>query len=170
MTKISKRRRAAAKDNPQKASEAVARDLARLVQTIHQQGGEYIDDISHLPAGPRTLISFVYGTRDRLTKAAAKQSAKVWLKTIAQNPRSVFCLSIAGYDDDPRPLHEFEEVRRYVRQWAKFAGITSPDSIKVEVDSNIFFIGLLAVCDCTGFEHIKAQILAGGPIKPTTPQ
>jgi FMN-dependent NADH-azoreductase len=83
----------------------------------------------------------VYGTRDRLTKAAAKQSGKVWLETIAQHPRSVFCLSIAGYVDDPRPLHEFEEVRRYVRQWAKFAGITSPDSIKVEVDSNFFLIG-----------------------------
>jgi hypothetical protein len=43
---------------------------------------------------------------------------------------------------------KFEEVRAYVQQWARFAGITSTDSIKVNIAD--WFAGLLAACGCDG--------------------
>jgi hypothetical protein len=36
-----------------------------------------------------------------------------------------FTIGLLGYDDDPREVWEFHDARRYVRWWAKFAGLNN---------------------------------------------
>jgi hypothetical protein len=121
-----------------------------------------------IPKQPE-IISYEIGARNQLTTANAKRSAEIWLTITTRSPHAVFVPSISGYDDDPRELWEFEEVRSYMRQWAKFAGITSPEDIKVKIYPG--FLCLFALCECEGFEHIKiTNYWDGDPIKKTTPQ
>jgi hypothetical protein len=52
----------------------------------------------------------------------------MWLEATKRYPRAFFVISIAGYDDDPRELWEFEEVRRYIRWFARFTGLNDVES------------------------------------------
>jgi hypothetical protein len=48
-------------------------------------------------------------------------------------------VGIAGYDQDPRELWEIVEVRRFVRRWARFVGLTDPATAMREIgDENQF--------------------------------
>jgi hypothetical protein len=42
---------------------------------------------------------------------------------MARYPKALFLLTFAGYDDDPRELHELPEVCAYARTWAELAGM-----------------------------------------------
>ena len=48
-----------------------------------------------------------------------------WRETSMRFPNSGFYLQIAGYDNDPREPWEFPEVARYVRRFARTAGLDS---------------------------------------------
>ena len=67
-------------------------------------------------------MQFTIGTRDELNTRAAGLNAKVWRTALQRHPKACF-FNIAGYDDDPRELWEFPEVCRYVRRWARLAGM-----------------------------------------------
>jgi len=70
------------------------------------------------------VIWQVIGERDRLTRGEAKAAAKLWKEQLRLQPGAHVILSVHGYDDDPRNLWEFEEVREFIQQFARFAGIT----------------------------------------------
>jgi hypothetical protein len=68
-------------------------------------------------------ISHCIGTRGALTRQAAKAAARAWKDMLQRAPKAYVMLHIAGYDDDPRAVWEFDEVRKFVQQFARFAGI-----------------------------------------------
>src|SRR6266516_1731002 len=59
---------------------------------------------------PPDFVMFVAGHRGALTRGAARLAAKEFLTLRRVAPDSYVMLSIAGYDDDPRELHQFPEV------------------------------------------------------------
>ena len=69
------------------------------------------------------FVCQVIGTRGKLTRHEAKSAARLWKETLEVAPNAQFIFSIGGYDDDPRELWEFEEVKKFVQQFARFAGI-----------------------------------------------
>ena len=76
------------------------------------------------PDGSEELfIPINIGLRHKLTKDAAKTCAAMWLEATKRYPKAFYVISIVGYDEDPRELWEFEEVRRYIRWFARFAGL-----------------------------------------------
>jgi len=118
-------------ENPGEAREAVERDARGIVRGMRGLPipTQFIGaDESEWPAGDgdRMMAPFTMGTRDALTKGEARFAAKFWRKFTARYPKAIFMLTILGYDADPRELHEFPEVCRYVRWWARFAGMDDP--------------------------------------------
>jgi hypothetical protein len=89
------------------------------------------------------LISHCIGKRGDLTRRAAKAAAREWKECLRLAPKA-YVLSISGYDDDPRNLWEFDEVRKFVQQFARFAGINDvmDYSERLAEDS----LALLAAC------------------------
>ena len=69
-------------------------------------------------------------------------AARKWEEMLTCAPAARVMLSISGYDDDPRGLWEFEEVRRFVQQFARFAGINDAMNERLEDDS----MAMLATC------------------------
>jgi hypothetical protein len=61
--------------------------------------------------------------RGDLNKREARKAAKQFREARLSHPLSPIALMIAGYDDDPRELWDFPEVCRYVRWWARAAGL-----------------------------------------------
>ena len=78
-----------------------------------------------LPAGDGTglFIPITIGTRDNLTKAEAHSSAALWRNVKQRYPKAEVYAHLVGYDQDPRELYEFPEVRRFMRWWARAAGL-----------------------------------------------
>jgi hypothetical protein len=163
-------------ENPQAARKAVENDatgVARQLRDLRAIGIDAAvandqDDTSSYGNGAGVFIPITIGMRGKLTAVAAKEHAEFWCKTIKRHPKGIFHPNILGYDADPRELHEFEDVRRYLRLWARFAAITSPEAIGVEVEAGL--VALLAACGCAGFEHIAVTKDDGSQIKPTTEQ
>jgi hypothetical protein len=75
-----------------------------------------------------TMMSVIIGMRGNLTKAAARQSAMIWREVLTRYPGAMLYISVLGYSADPRELWEFPDVCRYVRQWARFAGMDDIDT------------------------------------------
>ena len=98
-------------------------------------------DVNPLPEPD--LISHCIGKRGDLTRRAAKAAAREWKECLRLAPKA-YVLSISGYDDDPRNLWEFDEVRKFVQQFARFAGINDvmDYSKRLAEDS----LALLAAC------------------------
>src|SRR6266851_5124139 len=143
-----KRRR----ESQQAARAAAAHDFKRVFDHVskERQNGimdqvlvDFDTDTSEYGDGDGTMINIAVGFRGELTAAKAKYFADYWRKAAIKHPKAWFCPTIYGYDDDPRELWEFEEVREYVRQWAQFAGIHRPEDIKVKSYLN-FMVGWLA--------------------------
>lgn len=171
------RRARARRDDPQAACKAVENDVAgvkRQMRDIQASGVDVAvvdpdDDTSRYGDGDDTFIPIVIGVRGRLTAREAKRLAGFWCEIIKRHPKAIYYPQLLGYDDDPRELYEFEDVRLYLRQFAHFAGIAGPEAIGVETAGN-FFVGLLAACGCAGFKHIVVTGADGSPLKPTTEQ
>ena len=68
-------------------------------------------------------IFMVIGHRDRLTKREADYAATAWRLARQQYPDTPIAIAVDGYDDDERELWEFPEICRYIRRWAKQAGV-----------------------------------------------
>jgi hypothetical protein len=97
-----------------------------------------------------TFVNIVVGVRFDLTKQAAKNAGIGFRQAVEKYPNAQFHLNLMGYDEDPRELWDIVEAARYIRQWAKFAGLHSPEDVKVP----LWFcgMGLLAACGCWGDE------------------
>jgi hypothetical protein len=131
------------------------------------QGGRF-----EPPEGDGTGAFFpvTIGTRDELTKAAAACYAARWREATARYPKAVFYLQLLGYDTDPRELWEFPEVRRYVRRWARLAGLSELETANFWIgncegrlaspltDPRVGTVGLLTLCGVFG-EPLRQQAL-----------
>jgi hypothetical protein len=95
-------------------------------------------------------IVFTMGMRDVLTKREADRLARAWCETSKRFPNSHFYLQIAGYDNDPRELWEFPEVTRYVRRFARTAGLDSEEAATKWLE--LIGTGFLAACGVFGEE------------------
>ena len=110
------------------------------------------------------FVSFAIGTRDLLTKKEADRLAGAWRETSKRLPNSIFHLHIAGYDNDPRSLWEFPEVTRYVRRFARTAGLDTEEAVMKWLDPNA--PGFLAACGVFG-EKMRQEALSSVPGKTT---
>lgn len=90
------------------------------------------------------VIHQMLGTRGELTRQAAKAAAKAWKDLLQRAPKAYVMLSIAGYDDDPRALWEFDEVKKFVQQFARFAGIDEVTDYRERLSDDT--VALLAAC------------------------
>jgi hypothetical protein len=163
---------------------AVVKQMREVVGAANFNAVAFDDpDRSKWPTGDgeRVFANVIVGTRDNLTKAAARHCAAMWREAAQRYPKAIFVLNIPGYDDDPRELWEFPEVRRYVRWWARFAGVNDLETAdpffgdgllqRIGVDpqsplaSNLTAgMGFLAACGVFG-EALAQQALAA--LKPT---
>ena len=166
------KRRKQAGENPQAAQAAVERDMKNAILGLSDLGvdTEIITarDSDRYGDGYGQIMAVHIGARDEMTAAKAMEYGAFWREVIAKHPKAYFIPTILGYDDDPRELWEFANVREYLRAWAQFAGITGPDSIKV--DTGGLLVGLLAACGCDGFDHITPLYADGKPLKLTKEQ
>jgi hypothetical protein len=87
-----------------------------------------IDTIDDCDAGGFDVVHFVMGERGELTPSTCREHALAWKRLRAANPKAIFLLMVMGYDDDPRELWEFPEVREYVQSWAGLVGLDDYDA------------------------------------------
>jgi hypothetical protein len=132
----------ARRDDPQAAREAVENDVEGVIQHIRDMQARGFDmtvadnrdDTSPYGDGDGVFFPIIIGIRGKLTAIEAKECAELWREITRRHPKGTFYPHLLGYDGDPRELYEFEDVRRYIREWAQFAGIASPEAISVEID------------------------------------
>jgi hypothetical protein len=122
-------------DDPKAARAAVEADIcgmAREFRKFQEQTGVDItpmsfenSDRSKWPEGPGEgiMIPIAIGMRGKLDKADAADCAAMWREVTARYSKAYFVLQFLGYDQDPRELWEFPDVRRYVRIWARLTGL-----------------------------------------------
>jgi hypothetical protein len=169
-------------EDRKRAQEMATQDLKNLVRQVVTDPGQIIayDNEADWPDddGAGAFIPFTMGLRGELTKQAARKSADVWRKVTWRYPKAGFCIQLAGYDQDPRAVWEFPEAARYVRWWARFAGMDD-----IEIANNLVGdgnpmlhaagppanggLGFLAACGVFG-DELKKQSLAG--LVPTVKQ
>jgi hypothetical protein len=85
-------------------------------------------DLSGCPDGDGEgmLIPVTVGARGSLSKAEARRAAIMWREAISRYPKAYFMICLLGYNHDPREIWEFSDARRYMRWWARFAGMNDP--------------------------------------------
>ena len=103
-----------------------------------------------------TFIHMVMGARHELTKRNAMMAAIGFRAACERYPNAEFYLNLMGYDADPREIWENDEAAQYIRRWAKFAGLNSPDDVKVRLAMG--GVGLLGACGCWG-EDYKQEVI-----------
>jgi len=132
----------------------------------------FYDDQTVWPPGDGEgmLCPIHIGARGNLSKAEAKLGAKMWREATERYPKACFMLALLGYNDDPREIWEFADARRYVRWWARFAGMDNIETAErfVGVSSTIGQalgvrangLGFLAACGVFG-EELRQAALRG---------
>ena len=110
-------------------------------------------------------ILVAIGTRDQLTKEAARDNAAIWREATQRSPKAAFNIYLLGYDEDSRDLWELPEAARYVRWWARFAGMDDPTTASHFLDPEGMTV--LAACGAFG-EEFQREALAAQ--KPPTPK
>ena len=167
-----------AKDDERRAREQSDKDLQRLQDTARTFGNEAAmvawedveSDSTKLPSGTgeRAFISVVIGRRGYFSRHEARRAAHVWRRACARYPNAVFYPNVAGYDDDPRNIWEFDDACRYVLQWARFAWMDDVETVKRYCkDLPPGLIGLLSACGVFG-EEMRLQSLSA--VEPTQKQ
>jgi len=120
-------------EDAERARELVMSDARNAGRRLWEAGmpndAVTYDEIAQTAIDPRTMVNLVIGTRDKLTEAAARDAGETWKKLRAKSPQSPIAIVILGYDQDPRELWEFPEVRRYVQWWAEAAGMDRPEAL-----------------------------------------
>ena len=128
-------------------------------------------DAMPLGDGDRTIISIHIGERGSLTKHDARVAAKAWREATRRCPKGLFFIALLGYDRDPRGIWEIPEAARYVRRWAKYAGMNVYDEAdrwlgpgsaigQSGMPNATAGLSFLAACGVFG-DEIKRQALAG---------
>jgi hypothetical protein len=136
----------------------VATDLINLVRSLHERGiqPDVVNRDDVIEDDPHSIIQLIIGHRGNLTGRHAKEAAKGWKLARSQAPRSPIHIAIAGYDQDPSELWEFAEVCRFVRRWARAAGLDDPYVAMREIGNVEQFpnlLVLLAKCGTFGEEY-----------------
>jgi hypothetical protein len=157
----------------EQANADIRRGLDQLKQTAERDGVPLdvaaISDDGKLPdtleaTNETVFVAFAIGTRDLLTTKEADRLAGAWRETSKRLPNSIFSLHIAGYDNDPRALWEFPEVTRYVRRFARTAGLDTEEAVMKWLHPNA--PGFLAACGVFG-ERMRQEALSSDPGKTT---
>jgi hypothetical protein len=143
-----------------------------------------------LPAGDGDgmIAPFIIGERGRLTKTAARKAGAMFRDMSARYPKAIFYLNLLGYDQDPREIWEVVDAARFVRWFARAAGLNdmataeqifgpgSPtweagaamgEAIGKDKGSICGAIGFLAACGVFG-DELKQHALR--QLKPTLKQ
>jgi hypothetical protein len=121
------------------------------------------DEVSSAPIDARTMIGLVMPRGD-LTKRTARQMAEVFRKARARSPASPVYITFVGYDDDPRELWQFPEVCRYLKWWARFAGISDwQAAAAVPWAHHSWDMAFLVGCGVFGDDHPFTVELPPGP-------
>jgi hypothetical protein len=118
-------------DDPIAARLAAAQEMRDNILFMAAAGMEMIfydrDGTCDLPDYPNDgagmLIPVTIGSRGDLSKDKARLAAAIWRQATSRYPKACFVLSMLGYNEDPREIWEFRDARRYVRWWARFAGM-----------------------------------------------
>lgn len=93
------------------------------------------------------------GGRDHFFASDVVRASEVLHAAIRRlSPQQTLILSIGGYDQDPRELHEVSEVRRFLRRVLKHAGITHWSNPAVAM-LNEESLALLLDCGVFGKDH-----------------
>ena len=162
------------------AAELVERDAKKAIESLIK-----LDmpvqiapaDRSNWPDGDGTgmLAPITIGTRGRLTRREARETAALWREARRRYPKATFIINMLGFDEDPRQIHEVPEAARYVRWWARFAKMNDEKTVEQylvdQADAACFEawggstaaeanVGLLASCGVFGNEA-KAHVLRG---------
>ena len=158
-------------EDPDSARRLAAKDVARLLATAHAVGGKdfhaagydatSVGSTATLGDGEGVHIELTIGMRGSLARSFAKAAARTWREMLKRHPKALFSVSIAGYDDDPRELCDFPEVREYVCRWARFAGINfeTLSTLPFAEEESVAF---LAACGVFGDE---IEVVREPPIK-----
>jgi hypothetical protein len=160
-------------DDKKISDEFVQRDINRLREAfkgaqVDAIGPENIDIVAR-DTDAKRFTHFIIGIRGELSRNRARHVAKLWRKTLEKFPNSLICISLAGYDEDPREIWDIAEAACYVRQWARFAGMDDmATAIRVferlpeEYMSGA--ISFLAACGVFGEEAKRMALRAHRPI------
>jgi hypothetical protein len=153
------------------ARSLVTTDLVDLVRRLHERGIQpnVLDPGDVIKDDPHSIIQLIIGHRGDLTGRQAKEAAKRWKLARSQAPRSPIHVAIAGYDQDPRELWEITEVCRFVRRWARAAGLGDPHVAMREIGDVERFPGLLVLltkCGTFGEEHPFEVEIKTPPVTP----
>jgi hypothetical protein len=140
-----------------------AKDLERFFEKVPQGPRVGYGELLDIPDGSDLTVSFCIGTRGDLNRQEAKRAAKSWLEHIKRHPKARFVIHLAGYDDDPRDIWEIDEAARYVRRWARLAGLDDIDVAGARLDDRA--LAWLGACGAFG-DEIKRQVI----LPPKTPK
>lgn len=163
------------------AAELVARDFKETVKAMREANPTTFEVMSfekqsEWPAGDGDglFMPITIGVRDNLTKREARHCAAMWREALRRYPKAHLQINLLGYNEDPREIWNIPEAARYVRWWARFAGMDNPETVEryildaSEVRLAIFGdqtlaaynIGILAACGVFG-DEVKAHALRG---------
>jgi hypothetical protein len=111
--------------------------------------------------GDGLFAGVTIGERGWLSKREARASAEAWRKLAQRYPKGLFVITMHGYDQDPRNIWEVPEAARYVRWWARYAGVDNigeayrffgPNSKAAALGPVGNGLGFLAACGVFGEE------------------
>jgi hypothetical protein len=150
------------KDDPKIARQLVEKDARRVGRGLRELGipstaATFAEPMPVLEdGGEGAIVNLVIGTRDKLTVAEARAAGDKYREIIHRYPKAEIYLCLLGYDDDPRELPHIEDVARYIRRFAKFAGI---NDFETAFAGPIGEMGaaLLAACGAFG-EEIRRNV------------
>lgn len=178
-------------DNPNAARRAAAAELRENLRFMRGlgdaaevvfYGSEGACDLSGCPEGDGEgmFIPITIGRRGDLSKAEARRAAAVWRQATNRYPKAYFQICLLGYDDDPREVWEFHDARRYLRWWARLAGMNDLATAERWLGASSAIgrsgmsapwapgcMGFLAACGVFG-EELRQAALRGH--RPTVPQ
>jgi hypothetical protein len=131
------------------------------------------EDMSDWPTdtdGEGMMCPVSIGTRDKLTEQAARENADLWREAVRRYPKAMFQINLLGFDQDPREIWEIEDAARYVRWWARYAGMDDFETADrwIGVSSamgDTSGLGFLAVCGVFG-DEAKRIVLSQRPSTP----
>ena len=114
------------------------------------------------------LVTVNIGERGSLSKQRVRTGARAWHETTQRYPQAALLIYVLGYDQDPRELWEIPEAARYVRWWARYAGMDDYGTADRLVGSGspmreadqFLGLGLLAACGVFGDQRRQQAIAA----------
>jgi hypothetical protein len=166
MSKQDNKRAREMESNEAKVVVEFLRDLGELASVVDCRPGVSTEwpDIGD---GSSAIIPFTIGIRSLLTKTEARRVAAVRRDIIKRYPKGYYFLHMFGYDEDPREIWEIVDAARYVRWFARYAGLDNfDDAARLLGQSPLSAaaarfgtsLGFLAACGVYGEEAKRAAL------------